>query len=464
MRQAAVALPLVLVTIALAGCLGPADLVQQAGGLVQRILPGPAMPKFGAEVPVDTDLGGSEPSLAVDGEGRVFVAAPTGLATPVSSGNPQDLRGSGAFWRSEDGGKSFGLLDPVVLGLYGPGIGGGDSDIATDADGNLYAIDLWLGDVSFLSSQDHGATWLRGAPVSFLTPVDDRQWIDVDQNTGEVYVVTNNLPTGLWVIHSNDGGLTWVPQTLAVSQQERNCICPPGVLAVEENTGNVYLPYTIGGGGIGLATSTDHGGSFTNQVIEPLKGASGNFPVLVHDLAGNLYIVAEKDLGQGNTRIVMARSRDAGKTWDGPFTVQDIAAGAQIFPWAVAGSAGRLAVAWYELAQDTEGKRWDVKLALATDALALAPSFGVVQLNQEPVLRGDYDRGALGDFFELAMGPDGSIHAVWNALPQGASRQAIFYAHETGGEGLLAGVALQPDLAPAAPSPRGPALPGVPPG
>lgn len=122
--------------------------------------------------------------------------------------------------------------------------------------------------------------------------------------------------------------------------------------------------------------------------------------------------------------------------------VQDIPSGNQIFPWLAAGSAGRVAVAWYEQTRDAEGLRWDVVLATSYDGLSAAPGFAAQRLNAEPVLRGEYQRAVLADFFEIAVGPDGSVHAVWNALPAGAEEQVIAYARQVAGEGLLEGVAV----------------------
>lgn len=474
MRAAALALPLLLGSIALAGCLGPGpiDPASLVPGLpiVDRLLP--QAPGFGPEVIVDAELGGSEPSLVVDPEGRIFIAAPTGLSPVGGAQDPSSHRYSGQFWRSLDDGQTFEHLEGLgVLGLYGPSIGGGDSDIAADAQGNLYAIDLWLGNTGLLTSQDHGDSWLRGSPVTFLTPGNDRQWIDVNQATGEVFITVNSFSTGLWVIRSRDAGLTFPQQTLAVPHADRGgCICPPGVMAVDEATGNVYLPYYLNPKGVGLAVSKDGGASFENLVLPETDSAhlpgddeaGGAFTVITHDTRGNLYLVWESVTERGR-RIALQTSVDQGASWTPPVFVHDIPAGLQIFPWVVAGEPGRVAIAWYEASPGEDKDRWDVRLAFSATGLDGAPAFALATLNAEPVLRGSYDRSLLGDFFELAVGLDGSIHAVWNARLQDAD--TLVYARQVDGPRLLSG-APAPEAAPERPLtlPAIPAVKPAPPG
>ncbi|MCA1814170.1 MAG: glycoside hydrolase [Halobacteriales archaeon] len=412
---------LVLVAIGLAGCVSQNPVEPVRNALAGVPLLGPALqpsgPRFGAPVVVDEAFGATEPSLAIDREGRIFVAAPAGISP--ASGDPLAHAYSGQFWRSDDGGKTFAHLPGIgAAGLYGPSIGGGDSDIAVDAAGGLYAIDLWLGNVGFLTSQNHGDSWLQGSPVTFASGGDDRQWIDVDQKTGQVYVTVNSLATGLWVARSDDHGLTFAQQTLAVATGDRGgCICPPGVLAVDEGSGNVYLPYYLNPGGVGLAVSKDHGATFQllqlpgsdRAHLAPDGEPGGSFVVAQHDHAGNLYVVYEQDLGAGR-RVVLQASRDEGAHWTQPVVVSPLASGLQIFPTLAAGDAGRIAVAWYE----QRGQDWNVRLAFTEDALAPTPTFALTTVSATPVLTGSFEREALGDFFEMALDPQGLVHVVWN--------------------------------------------------
>lgn len=442
-----------LTAVAFTGCLtpGPSGPLGKTSVLAQVPFLGSLVappPRFGSPVIVDDQLGGTEPSLLVDRQGRIFVAAPTGLAP---SGDLPTHKFSGQFWRSQDGGASFQHLEGLgVGGLYGPSIGGGDSDIAADAEGNLYAIDLWLGNVGLLTSQDHGESWLRGSPATFATPGTDRQWIDVNQDTGEVFITVNSLSTGLWVAKSTDAGLTFPQQTLAVPHASRGgCICPPGALAVDEATGNVYLPFYIHPQGVGVAVSKDGGASFDVVEVPGTESAhlpddqegelGGAFTVVQHDTAGNVYLVWEAATKNGR-RVMLQTSADQGATWSAPAFVSSLAAGEQIFPWIVAGEPGRVAVAWYELTG--EGPRWDARLAFSDTALDAVPSSIITTLNSAPVLEGGYDRSVVGDFFEIAMGPDGAIHAVWNE--KRGEGGVIVYARQVDGPKLLTGAPAPP--------------------
>jgi hypothetical protein len=75
-------------------------------------------------------------------------------------------------------------------------VGGGDSNLASDASNNLYFIDLWLGDSSTAVSHDAGANW-TGVPFGTV-PLQDRPWVSADPrpgNAGTVYSVTEQLPS-----------------------------------------------------------------------------------------------------------------------------------------------------------------------------------------------------------------------------------------------------------------------------
>jgi hypothetical protein len=463
--------------LALAGCLGSSQKplpLQEALGPAASLLgasPAPAVPAlaFSTAVVVDKDLGGTEPSLAIDPDGRIFVAAPTGLVP-----NGPDHKFSGQFWRSQDGGKSFQHLEGLGAGgLYGPSVGGGDSDIASDAQGNLYAIDLWLGNVGLLTSQDHGDSWLKGSPITAASAGDDRQWIDVNQKTGQVFITVNSADTGLWVLRSDDQGLTFPVQTLAVPTADRGgCICPPGKLAVDETSGNVYLPYYLNPHGVGLAISKDGGATFTEMTVPGTDAArlpdqqsnelGGSFTVVQHDRAGNLYLVWESASEQGR-RVMLQTSTDHGASWSAPLQVGQLAKGNQIFPWVAAGQAGHVAVAWYEVSPDDQGQRWDVRVAIASDGLVAHPDFAQGRMNADPILRGDYVREDLGDFFSIAVGPDGALRGVWNAVVDG--KPTIQFGTQASGPLLGAPNALaapsQGSLVPQEPIP--PATPSVPP-
>src|SRR5437764_7642640 len=151
---------------------------------------------FGAPVAVDDTRPAGEPGIIVDAQGRIFVNAPGGLPGPS------------AVWRSTNGGSSFTFKGPGAVGASPNGagivIGGGDSNLASDAASNLYFIDLWLGSSSSAASQNHGDNWF-GQPLASV-PVQDRPWVSADPDptrAGTVYTVTEQLGTGVFLSKSS---------------------------------------------------------------------------------------------------------------------------------------------------------------------------------------------------------------------------------------------------------------------
>src|SRR5207244_85918 len=112
----------------------------------------PFLPRV--DLPGSTRFG--EPSIAIAPDGTVWVTAPRGVQSSVTSGQASPV------WRSDDRGQSFaGPITTANLGSLETGVGGGDADVKTDASGNVYQLDLWLGNDAISGSQDKGQTWTR---------------------------------------------------------------------------------------------------------------------------------------------------------------------------------------------------------------------------------------------------------------------------------------------------------------
>ncbi len=88
---------------------------------------------FGREVIVDHQRVAGEPSISIDSQDRIYVAAPFGFSTTASF-----------VWRSTDHGQSFHLVpgDLATFGKPTTCIGGGDSALAVDTANRLYFADL----------------------------------------------------------------------------------------------------------------------------------------------------------------------------------------------------------------------------------------------------------------------------------------------------------------------------------
>src|SRR4051794_19660905 len=219
---------------------------------------GSAYAAFNAPVVV-TSANLGEPGIDVARDGAIYVNAPTGLLSNLP-GSPSDV------FRSDDAGATWKLL-PVGLKANFPG--GGDSDISLDpTTGAIAETDLWLGSATVSTSTDKGATWTAN-PLQGVV-VQDRQWV-AQSGGGNVYHLTHQIPSGLIVSKSVDGGLTYpISMVAATPVDQTGCVCPPGTLIAEggsplsDKVGFVYAPST---GGVKFARSTNGGLTFTNVAV-----------------------------------------------------------------------------------------------------------------------------------------------------------------------------------------------------
>ncbi|PSG96972.1 hypothetical protein BRD56_07795 [Thermoplasmatales archaeon SW_10_69_26] len=396
-------------------------------------------PVFSDPIVVDDERDLTEPAVEVDSEGRVYVAGIPGVTGSVSDGQ-EDTTGASQIFGSLDGGQSFELIDPLPSGLYGASFGGGDVDLALGSADEVYMTDLWAGNAGFVASGDHGETWPTSTPAIFTFPGIDRQWIDTHADTGAIYVSAQSLSTGavrevantdsnLVLAKSEDGGETFSVER-PIGTEERNLISPSGPLVVNEARDEIAIPYSTSSGGQGVAVSVtpDEGDTWEHTSIPGIDEQTTVFPVIADDNAGNLYLVTTLD-----DRIVLSTSGDGGRTWTTPEVVDPDPGEEQIIPWVVAGDAGELAVSWREASTEGDPQRWDYELATITNGLSSDPSVTVHQLNDEPIDEGDY---SLREVNELAIGPDGAVHAAWPSLPADGEDTVTQYARQIDGAPL----------------------------
>jgi len=151
------------------------------------------------------------------------------------------------------------------------------------------------------------------------------------------------------------------------------------------------------------------------------KWQVGNlFPAIRADTAGNLYAVWSEYPGtgapQGPGQIKMSVSRDGAQHWSQPITVSPSYLGNNVMPWIIAGSPGRVGIAWYAsaVAKNSKGQygpdavtangSWNVYYAMTTNALAKKPGFGVAKVSDHPVKYGDISTGGLGGSHDRSLG------------------------------------------------------------
>src|SRR4051812_722352 len=228
-------------------------------------IPAAQAASFGSPVVVTgDDLG--EPGIDVARDGSIYVNAPTGLLSNLP-GSPSDV------FRSDNGGSTWQLL-PTGMKANLPG--GGDSDISLDpATGAIAETDLWLGSATVSNSMDKGQTWTAN-PLQGVV-VQDRQWV-AQAGGGVVYHLTHQIPLGLVVSKSVDGGTTYPVSTVAATPVDQTgCVCPPGTLIAEGGGGlagtndKVGFVYATSTGGVKFGRSTNGGLTFSHVEGGPAR-------------------------------------------------------------------------------------------------------------------------------------------------------------------------------------------------
>src|SRR5439155_20900298 len=240
------------------GLLGSTMVLIAATVIAAGTSPAGAVPTFTPVVVKPSQgLNLGEPGIVVPiGGSAIYVDAPTGISSPS------------AVFKSTDGGNTW-VTTPLSGRANLPG--GGDSNLAGDP-GNastLYMTDLWLGSATVSVTHDGAATWTAN-PVQGVV-VQDRQWI-ASPGGGIAYHLTHQIPAGLVVSRSIDGGLTYPQHTVAATPADQaGCVCPPGNLIREGGTrltgGIAGFVYSTSTGGVNFVKSTNGGLTFTNTPV-----------------------------------------------------------------------------------------------------------------------------------------------------------------------------------------------------
>ena len=145
-------------------------------------------------------------------------------------------------------------------------------------------LSSWRGFFNWLGEQ----TPLAANPVQGVV-VQDRQWI-ATPGGGIAYHLTHQIPAGLVVSKSIDGGLTYPQHTVAATPADQTgCVCPPGTLIAEGGSilggGKVGFVYSTSTGGVNFAYSTNGGLTFTNvpvRVSDSNQDTGRAFPVIAN--------------------------------------------------------------------------------------------------------------------------------------------------------------------------------------
>ncbi|MDQ1402738.1 MAG: hypothetical protein QOG03_1054 [Actinomycetota bacterium] len=362
-----------------------------------------------------------EPEVKSAPDGTIFVTAQDGTPGGVMA------------WRRDPGTFSYTQLDkpdgaPVVGNASGTTGGGGDNELAIsapDANGNyrVYVSSLMsLVTNGVAVSTNRGDSWLFNPVASNFAGVD-RQWLAA---SGEktVYLAYHEMYlNSILLVRSDDGGLTWGPpqemfdldnmqhatSKIGSGNWQSNLVALPG--------GGVALSYIRGGTpqqrGLAPCVAVTCPAAPMDQVWVATTDASGNNPQdhfvgslpqgtgvlfgsIAVDRAGNLYVVQSN-----GHQVYLSHSIDRGLTWSPLVDVTAQAApgttDSSLFPYVVAGSAGKVAIAWLGAGgTNDDNADWTTQFAETTDGLAASPTFTVMQASNHVVHHGAVCTGGLG--------------------------------------------------------------------
>ncbi|MHB8585659.1 MAG: sialidase family protein [Thermoplasmatota archaeon] len=429
-----------LVGSLLAGCLGAANLAPVAPA---STISGPVT--FGAPVLVDPVRSGGEPVIFSLASGALLIAAHPGFTHTKAPPGPEEVTpasGQSYIYRSTDGGATWSAITGILPNApRNDALGQSDPDLAASADGKtLVLADLGLGKPGITTevSHDGGATWPEGQPMAddLSDGQVDRPWLA--QANGTFYLLYNGDGNGHWRLRSSTDGLTWTDRSTPGDGSY------PGAMVVSPKDGSIYV-----GDGNQTWASTDAGKTFrASRIPDPgaMTGIIAQRPAV--DDAGTVYFA----WSENHTSIWYAASHDDGATWGPPFLLSGgvpQAKGSHLWPWPVAGAAGRLAVVWLATngtAPDpaTINDDWFVDVAFVTGADTLHPAITAETIPHALATHGGIcidgtlcetegkDR-RLGDFITDAIDPQGHLVVAYGTTTTGHSISSPMFVRETGG-------------------------------
>ena len=443
---------------------------------------GPAPISFGTPTVVDPIHTNGEPDIGVDPSGRVFVSGPTGTGTQRST-----------WFGSVDGGRTFRVMaqkvpPASVMGIPGPGPGGGDTDIAFDHTGKQYFVDLYglaCLRTAVTGPNNPGASDTEGVfPAGCAgMPGADRQWLAVLDPPGGVasadlaykgpfplaYMEYNNIQTTQTLPSSWVRSVDGINYT-AANNSDGN-FGADGYPAIDQVTGKVFeagLNNGDTGSEILLNVGTpDASGNLhflddasprsQSQLIHVADVTSdandAQFTVLSMDSARNLFIVYNRKSAANptlrQTFVTAAPPTDGWTHWHTPVQVSAAPSMVSVFPWIKAGGPGRADAVWYgsNITADPStnvGQSWDVYMSQVVFALdssnhvlpAGAVTSQQVKVTPHPMHYGDIcligtncitqtGNRNLADFFEITVDAQGAAQIVYDDTSNGLIQSPI---------------------------------------
>jgi len=425
---------------------GSATFVSQAGGPTPNPARGTGGLAFSPPATViDAQRTEGEPLNWIDKDGNYWETGPWGFST-----------GQSFIHRSVDGGDQFNIVSFQRLRPNGSPAGGGDSDVVTDDQGFVYFVDLeGLVEIGCAVSNDNGNNW-KTNPACVVTTLDDRQWLAMDNGTTDaaedntVFHAYRQVPLGSFIYSSPGstgaadpvGGVVYTDSSSTPGVPVSNG-APCGQMRFDPVNRNLYYPCAAGDH---IEITVGHVNPGQRLLIEYQNvqappspgGAVGDiFPAVAIDAAGNVYAVWVDEIDHN---VYYSASTDEGQNWGPVLQINGNDANSNVFPWAQAGDAGMLAVAWYGSSTHLDSDflpswynnrqaatqfKWFGYASLVTDATSASPTFAQQKFTDQPMHYGQIcnqglactvsggDR-TMADFMALYLDLDGSMRLVYN--------------------------------------------------
>lgn len=457
--------PFLIASVPGSGYSGTAGFVSRAGGPAPNPTRASGGLVFAPATVIDAQRTEGEPINHIDRNGNYWESGPWGTSTQNSF-----------IHRSTDGGNQFNIVSPVGVRPNTPP-GGGDTDITTDDQLNAYFVDLeGLVNLGAAVSNDSGNSW-RTNPFSVAHALDDRQWFAADNGTtsaavdNTIFLAFRQVALGSY-IYSTPGstGPTDPIGGLVYSNSSSNPVgpistgAPCGQLRFDPVKRNLYYPCAAGDHvelTIGHVNPGQRTGITFRTVAGPTSpgGAVGDiFPSVSADRAGNIYLVW---IDKTNHNVYYAYSTNQGTTWSAVVQVNGNDANSNVFPWAVAGNAGTLAVAWYGTSSRLDSDnmpswynnrpaatayKWFGYVSLIRGAASPRPSLVQTRFTEKPMHYGQICNGGLGcttssgdrtmaDYFAVAFDRAGAMRIVYNDTTSQHHGAHLFEARQIAGPG-----------------------------
>lgn len=423
-----------------------------------------------------------EPEVTSAPDGTIYVTAQEGLPAGVD------------LWRRDPSTYEYKHIakpdaNEPLTSSTGFALGGGDNDVAVTTDGRVLVATLSLVSAPVSYSTDRGQSFTK-IELANGQPNVDRMWLTTVGRSTVYYAYHDNEISQIWLVKSTDGGATWsepvptipadmLPQTAALQVTAGNV---QGDMVADPD-GRVVIPFLsptdlahnavpMGkpNGLYVIVTDKDGGNPAAHTVFEGETDLMGLFPAVASDSKGNLYAAWTDKHG-----VFLSISRDHGVTWSKP---QKISTGAgnrsTVFPFVIAGSKGRVALAWLGSSAATNNEKtakWIVYFAQSLDALSSTPHWTQTAASDHVVhtaaicldglncnaIGGDR---RLAEVLQMGLTKDGRVLIAYPDSSNSAIGAWAYIAEQRFGPGMYANIAPTPPL-PAKVSKAGGRLGGV---